>query len=716
MKIIKKTLSVILAMAMALLTFCPISVFAISEHNLQLNVLAVNSYGGELRAGSVLTVQYADATLGNNDSIKLYAQVKQLSTGVQSEKIEVCSLNYSTVQRNAYDPATQITAQNKMGAVDFTFPASLSVTDSGDYVVFIWSEDSFGHKSSVSENTINDNFEGLSSDWSEVSGSDWMKYIDSSQMISQINLPATHDSGSVKFNLLVQTFSKTQDVYIDTQLTYGVRFLDIRVNTNACTLSDPSLSIGTTDYRICHGSTNAQKADGSDYTMSEVIKQCYDFLDAHPTEFIYFNVQQDNNRNDEDFQRTIHEYIAKNPDKWFVKGFNPTLGEVRGKLVYARRFESAGYGDYANGVRFYADAMEDSSPSNTYVTGTAKMENASLNNAPHEIVYHMQDFYKTSAADKWEIVKRQLDSNCYSKPRNEYFYSGLNAAGKIAVAPSTIAKTVNSKFTDYTLDTGKQWGWISFDFVTEALAKKVYSTNIKAKTASDDPSFKKVVLHYDFTSIGDDHVVQDLTGNGFDGIITNPSLITKNNGDITLNNSGKRRLDGAGIDIPSYAFRGTGSEVTISAFIKPTEGGNKTWFSAGDPEYDTANDLGTLNNWVALITGWNGSGPRWATRSKGLDETNYNSSGALEQNKWQLLTYVMDGSSVKIYIDGELSGAYTGINASFDDVGSTVAMSIGRATYWNDEDFVGSIGDFKVFNYALNANEITDEYNSLMQP
>ena len=84
MKIIKKTLSVILAMAMALLTFCPISVFAISEHNLQLNVLAVNSYGGELRAGSVLTVQYADATLGNNDSIKLYAQVKQLSTGVQS--------------------------------------------------------------------------------------------------------------------------------------------------------------------------------------------------------------------------------------------------------------------------------------------------------------------------------------------------------------------------------------------------------------------------------------------------------------------------------------------------------------------------------------------------------------------------------------------------------------------------------------------------------
>lgn len=258
--------------------------------------------------------------------------------------------------------------------------------------------------------------------------------------------------------------------------------------------------------------------------------------------------------------------ITTETTKIFNEQFTNTLlkirinGLLRVLIPHSAKFEGNWFmpadlnppatADYANGVPFLCRCDGGFFPKQYICDRNSQNGNASLNNAPHEIVYHMQDFYKTSAADKWEIVKRQLDSNCYSKPRNEYFYSGLNAAGKIAVAPSTIAKTVNSKFTDYTLDTGKQWGWISFDFVTEALAKKVYSTNIKAKTASDDPSFKKVVLHYDFTSIGDDHVVQDLTGNGFDGIITNPSLITKNNGDITLNNSGKRRLDGAGIDIP----------------------------------------------------------------------------------------------------------------------------------------------------------------------
>lgn len=712
----KKILSAVLSATIAFSTMLCFSggVYAANAYELQLNVLAVNCYSGALASGSALTVQYSDATLSNNGSIKMYAQVRQLSTGAKSSVIEVRSLDYGSVEITAWDNGgTKQTASDKMGTAEFSFPSSLSVTSADDYIVSVWSESVSGAKSSVSENKINDEFEGDTSDWSGISSSEWMKYIDSSVPISQINLPGSHDSASVKFSSF-QSINKTQDVYVNTQLGYGVRYIDLRVNTNAQTLSDTSLSTGTTDYKTCHSSYDAQKSDGSNYMMSEVIMSCYEFLDEHPTEFIYLHIQQDNNRDDAAFQNTLHQYIAKNPDKWYVKSALPTLGEVRGKLVYGRSFEDGGYGDYANGTRLFYSA-ESSDANQTYLTGTAMMHNGALNSAAHEVVYHAQDFYKVGRNNKWTVVKRQLDNYCDAKPANEIFINALNCAATLT-SPATNAQTINGSFDKYTLQTGKRYGWLIFDFITEARAKKVYATNIKSKRGADDSGFKQTVLHYDFANVGKSNTVSDLSGNGFDGIIANSSLAQIDNGYITLNNSGKKALSGAGIDIPSYAFRGTNSAVTISAYIKPSASGNRTWFSVGNPESQDSN-FGTENNWAAMITSWNGSGPRWAARSKGLAETNYNSGTALSQNNWQLLTYVMDKSTVKIYINSTLVGEYTGICASFDDVGSVAQISLGRATHWEtDDDFVGSIADFKIYNYALNEKEILAAYNELQNP
>lgn len=717
MKLAKRIASIILSCAVFISLLSNAASAVNIPNQLSLNILAVNCYSGNLSHKSKITVQYSDADLGRNDEIKMYAKINQISTG-QNFQIEIGPLNYKSVNRTAYESAVQATAQDKMGIMEFYIPESMTITEPDDYNIEIWSlNSSNGQKSSVSINKINCNFEGADSDWDQVSSSDWLRYIDGSQLISQINLPGTHDSASVKFSSL-ESFNKCQDSYIDKQLTFGVRYLDIRVNTSAQTLSDASLSTGTTDYAMCHASYNAKKSDGRDYMLSDAIKACYEFLDAHPSEFIYFNVQQDNNRNDGAFQSTIHEYIAKNPDKWFVKSYNPTLNEVRGKLVYARRFEdgnNAVYQDYIGGTRFYWDALENTSSNQNYVTGTVKIANSNVNSQPHEIVYHIQDYYKVSASNKWTIAKRQLDNRCDGKPVNEYFYNALNSAATLSF-PSTNADKINGNFSNYELITGDRYGWIIFDFVTEALAKKVYSSNIKAAVASDDTSFKKIVLHYNFDNLGTNLIVPDLSGNGFDGYIHNSQYTKTESGYITLNNSGKKRESGAGIDIPSYAFRGTNNKVTLSVWMNPQELNKKTWFSAGNIDSQD-NNYGTLNNWGALITQWeeNGNtyGPRWAVRSKGCGESMYNADKRLVQNKWQLLTYVMDGAQIKIYIDGALAGEYKGMNSSFDDIGNISPISLGRATHWDDEDFVGSIGDFKIFNYPLSQEEIAAEYAEL---
>lgn len=708
----------IIALLLTITVICSCFVYVGSSlavaYSLDLNVLAVNCYSGGLSHGTTLSIQYSDATLGNNGSVKLYAQVKNNQTSILSSVIEVCELNYSSVERNAYSSATQSTAQNTMGVAQFTFPSSFNDYNADHYTVSVWSKDSSGRTSAVSNKSINDNFEGGSSNWSGVDSKKWLNYIDDSQLISQINLPGTHDSASVNFNFMTEWINKTQNLYIDQQLASGVRYLDIRVNTSALTLSDTSLSIGTTDYATCHSSYDAQNSNGDTYTLSQVLKSCYDFLGANPTEFIYFNVQQDNNRNDEAFQTTIKQFVAKNPDKWFVKSYNPTLGEVRGKIVYARRFEAGIDTDNVTvgGTRLYWDALENGNSSSTYVTGTALPSNGSIASQPHEIVYHIQDYYTLGASDKWTVAKRQLDNYCDSKPLNEYFLNCLNS-GKTLVSPETSAGEINGNFSNYSMKVGKRYGWVVFDFVTEALARKVYSTNIKSVVASTSTANNRTILHYDFSNIDTDNIVKDLSGNGFDGKLANTSSITKSNdGYITLNNSGKKALNGAGIDIPSYAFRGTNDTVSISVYIKPTTMGKKTLFSMGNLSSQSSG-YGTANNWLVAITDWDNMGPRFASMVKGCGEISYNATSTLTQGKWQLLTYIIDGNTLKIYKNSTLIGLYSGINASFDDVGNTVPISLGRATHWEDDDYIGAIGDFKIYNYAISTTDINNNYNQL---
>lgn len=150
---------------------------------------------------------------------------------------------------------------------------------------------------------------------------DWMAKLGNGARLSQLSIPGTHDTMSHYGGDIAQT----QSMDLATQLKSGIRALDIRCRhlNNA--------------FRIHHGIIDQQA------TFDDVMKAVTAFLAAHPRETVLMRVKEeyDAKGNSRDFAATFADYLGKYPDKfWKYTSDNPTLGEVRGKIVLLQNFTS----------------------------------------------------------------------------------------------------------------------------------------------------------------------------------------------------------------------------------------------------------------------------------------------------------------------------------------------------------------------------------------
>ena len=117
------------------------------------------------------------------------------------------------------------------------------------------------------------------SQWDAVETTDWMANIDGNKRITEINMPGTHDSGTKGTN----SFSECQNTTLTQQMENGVRFLDIRLEAQ----SDGKLY-------LVHASVDCKSpTDGGKFYFEEALQECYEFLDAHPTETVVMSVKKD---------------------------------------------------------------------------------------------------------------------------------------------------------------------------------------------------------------------------------------------------------------------------------------------------------------------------------------------------------------------------------------------------------------------------------------
>ena len=97
------------------------------------------------------------------------------------------------------------------------------------------------------------------------------------------------------------------------------------------------------------------------------------------------------------------------------------------------------------------------------------------------------------------------------------------------------------------------------------------------------------------------------------------------------------------------------------------------------------------------------------TASGGWTEVSFSGVEAILNKGLTHLTFVRVGSSVTLYINGALYGSGSGIASTLDPANGNFCIGnrIGSANYWN-----GLIGQYKIFNTALTAGQVSDLYNN----
>ena len=177
---------------------------------------------------------------------------------------------------------------------------------------------------------------------------------------------------------------------------------------------------------------------------------------------------------------------------------------------------------------------------------------------------------------------------------------------------------------------------------------------------------------------------------------------------ITYNSEGKK--NGA------YEFNGTTSKVlfkdssslksgifSLSLWFKSNSGAEQTlfWDETNRTVAATEGFMTTLKN--GQINFYLGIG--------GSKETILPASNGLNDNTWHNLILTYDGSIMKVYVDGQLSGTKSSIGkiAFANENKIQVGMGYINSAAWGP--FNGSMDEIKYWNRALNSKEITEVYS-----
>ncbi len=172
---------------------------------------------------------------------------------------------------------------------------------------------------------------------------DWMGDLSDSLLISELSLPGTHDTMTflpVPIPV-VELWIRTQSMPLSTQLNAGIRVLDIRARY----VNDV--------FYMYHGiPLFAEISELGDFGRKAVFGQdvldpINQFLEAHPDEVIFMRLGEDGGpAGGNTFQDTLQTYVdgPHGVNIWspyspipggggYNVTNNPTLGDVRGKIV-----------------------------------------------------------------------------------------------------------------------------------------------------------------------------------------------------------------------------------------------------------------------------------------------------------------------------------------------------------------------------------------------
>lgn len=298
----------------------------------------------------------------------------------------------------------------------------------------------------------------------DVRAVNWMENIPDETKLSNMSIPGTHDSCTQ--NVDMRYIFQCQDASIATQLKYGYRYLDMRL-----VLEKRS---GQETLVLKHNIARCKVSDSPfsrTLTLADVLKDVYAFLDEHPSETVILCMKAENSKDDvAAVQRALYEMIDQAPEHWYLKNVIPTMGEVRGKIVLATRFDNKlPVGFERCGLYF---GWTDQGDRTILDDPTA---DSAINSSETLCV---QDRYNYDVDDKITAIHTCLDNSRAAD--DTFFLNFTSTSGSGAVGhPKEYAKDINLDLYAYEWEAGKAYGVVIVDFGPKKIAEKIYGTNFQ---------------------------------------------------------------------------------------------------------------------------------------------------------------------------------------------------------------------------------------------
>lgn len=230
-----------------------------------------------------------------------------------------------------------------------------------------------------------------------------------------------------------------------------------------------------------------------------------------------------------------------------------------------------------------------------------------------------------------------------------------------------------------------------------------------------------LVLWYDFESLKSGTIVNDMSGNGYAGVVR-PTGSQVTTADVNIYGTDYTAYDFQGgkpsdtntyVELPAGVFNGL-EDMTVSCWVNmDVSSGNyqRIWdfgFKQDDGNFNTT-------SYMYLIADGNNDGHKGYTaaitdsgwgKEKGPEKQQ-----PLETGKWIFTTVTFDGSEkeMSLYEDGVLIGT-TKTDADLSILTDADNALIGYGQFMNDI-MDGRVADFKIYDYAMTAEQVAEKFN-----
>ena len=300
----------------------------------------------------------------------------------------------------------------------------------------------------------------------------WMANIPDDALLSSVNIPATHDTGTagvVEDDIPQVSITSCQNLYYDEQLNMGARSFDIRANA---TKDDASVA----DVKIVHGGElwQCQEKNGSDLTLQSILNTSLGFLEKHKSETVILTVKSDAGSTI-GLEHAVAEFIEKNKDKVYSGGDIPSMKEARGKIIFLRRF---------NLTKNYDSSVERAMGFNLTNWDDIKYKDYKyaykLYDDGKNHVY-IQDAYNTYGSEKWPYILETMKQTTGQDTSHPIEYNSwvFNYTSCSRGAPLGLTQEINPRLfkdEDNCID-NRFLGTVMLNFIDDPMSRLIYETN-----------------------------------------------------------------------------------------------------------------------------------------------------------------------------------------------------------------------------------------------